>query len=61
MEIINSGKPGLPRNDLIVSGKLQTLQNTMIRTILGFDKKKHVNMEHVRKEISMMSVNQMSV
>ena len=33
----------------------------MIRTILGFDKKKHVNMEHVRKEIKMMSVNQMSV
>ena len=33
----------------------------MIRTILGIDKKKHINMESVRKEISMFSVNQMSI
>ena len=40
---------------------LQTLQNTMIRTVLGFSKKKHVNMAHVRKELKMMSINQMCV
>ena len=40
---------------------LQTLQNTMIRTVLDFSKKKHVNMEHVRNELKMMSINQMCV
>ena len=36
---------------------LQTLQNTMIRTILGIDKKKHINMESIIKEIEMLLVN----
>ena len=34
---------------------------TMIRTVLGFCRKKHVNMEHVRNELKMMSINQMCV
>ena len=46
---------------IISEAIFNSLQNTMIRTIFGFDKKKHVNMEHVRKEKRMMSINQMSV
>ena len=38
---------------------LQTLQNTMIRIIFGYSKKKHINMERLRQKIKMMSVNQM--
>ena len=33
----------------------------MLRIILGIDKKKHINMQHIREKIHMMSVNQMSV
>ena len=33
----------------------------MIRLILGINKKKHVNMQHTREKLKMMSVNQMSV
>ena len=40
---------------------LQMLQNTMIRVIMGLDKKKHINMQHLREEIKMMSINQMSI
>ena len=40
---------------------LQTLQNTMIRMILGLNMKNHINMQHIRKKIQMMSVNQMCV
>ena len=40
---------------------LQTLQNSMIRVILGIKKMSHINMKHVRKKIKMMSVNQMTV
>ena len=47
----------LPNNTIA----LQTLQNNMIRVILGIKKEKHVNMMHVRKKIKMFSVNQMCV
>ena len=40
---------------------LQTLQNTMLRIILGLNKKQHINMEKVRKNVNMFSVNQMSI
>ena len=40
---------------------LQTLQNNMIRVILDLDKKKHINMMHIREKIKMMSVNQISI
>ena len=40
---------------------LQTLQNNMIRIILGLKKNQHINMQHVREKIKMMSVNQMAV
>ena len=33
----------------------------MIRVILGFSKKKHINMQHTREKIKMMSVNQMAI
>ena len=39
---------------------LQSLQNSMIRLILGIDKKKHVNMQHTKEKLKMMSVNQMN-
>ena len=41
--------------------KLQTIQNTMLRTVFGYRKEQHVNMEHVRKKFKIMSVNQMAV
>ena len=40
---------------------LQILQNTMLRIIMGFDLKQHINMKHLREQIKMMSVNQMCV
>ena len=40
---------------------LQTLQNTMLRLILGIKKKEHTNMQRVRERLKMMSVNQMAV
>ena len=40
---------------------LQTLQNTMLRIILGLNIKQQINMQHVREKIRMMSVNQMNV
>ena len=40
---------------------LQTLQNTMLRIILGIDKKEHISMQQIREKISMFSVNQMNV
>ena len=40
---------------------LQTLQNNMLRLILGYKKKNHINMEHVRKKLKMFSVNQMAI
>ena len=40
---------------------LQTLQNTMIRVFFGINKSKHINMQHLREEIKMMSVNQMNI
>ena len=43
------------------ASNLQTLQNRMIRVILGVHKKKHVNMQEVRYQIKMMSVNQMNI
>ena len=47
----------IPKNTAI----LQSLQNNMIRVILGFKRGQHVNMVHVREKLNMMSVNQMSV
>ena len=43
------------------ANSLQILQNTMIRTILGLSKKKHIDMMQVRNEMKMMSVNQICV
>jgi hypothetical protein len=40
---------------------LQTLQNRMIRVILGLKIQNHINMQHVRENIRMMSINQMAV
>ena len=40
---------------------LQTLQNTMLRVVLGLNIKQHINMEHVRQKIKMFSVNQMCI
>ena len=40
---------------------LQTLQNTMLRVILGFNIKQHINMENLRQKIKMFSVNQMCI
>ena len=40
---------------------LQTLQNTMLRLILGIKKKEHTNMQNVRERMKMMSVNQMAI
>ena len=39
---------------------LQTLQNKMIRVIFSINKKKHINMQHLREKMKMMSVNQMN-
>ena len=33
----------------------------MLRLILGVRKKNHINMQHMREEIKMMSVNQMAI
>ena len=43
------------------SAVLQKLQNSMIRVILGLSKKKHINMQHTREKLKMMSINQMAV
>ena len=40
---------------------LQSLQNKMIRIILGCRKEQHVNMQKLRNRIRMMSVNQMNI
>ena len=47
----------LPKNTIA----LQTLQNNMIRVVLGLKCKNHINMQHVREKLKMMSVNQMAV
>ena len=36
---------------------LQTLQNSMIRLIFDLKKKQHINMQHMREKIKMMSIN----
>ena len=41
--------------------KLQVIQNDMLRVLEGHTRKKHINMEALRKRIKMFSVNQMSV
>ena len=41
--------------------ELQVVQNTMIRVIRGLKQADHINMKKVRKQINMLSVNQMSV
>ena len=40
---------------------LQTVQNSMIRVILGLNQAHHVNMRKEREKIKMLSVNQMLV
>ena len=40
---------------------LQTLQNSMLRSIFGLKKKEHNNMQILREKLKMMSVNQMAV
>ena len=41
--------------------ELQVVQNSMIRVIRGLKQADHINMRKVRKQINMLSVNQMSV
>ena len=41
--------------------ELQVVQNSMIRVIRGLKQADHINMKKVRKQINMLSVNQMSV
>ena len=41
--------------------ELQVVQNSMVRVILGLKQADHINMREVRKQINMLSVNQMSV
>ena len=41
--------------------KLQVIQNDMMRLLVGKSRKSYTNMEKVRKELKMMSVNQLSV
>ena len=41
--------------------ELQTLQNNMIRVVLGYKRSQHINMERTRTKINMMSVNQMAI
>ena len=41
--------------------KLQVIQNDMMRLLIGKDRKSHTNMEKLRNELGMMSVNQLSV
>ena len=41
--------------------KLQTLQNSMLRTIYGLPPSQHTNMKKLRLSLKMMSINQMSV
>ena len=43
------------------TSKLQTLQNKMIRVILGININDHVNMQKTRSKIKMYSVNQMCI
>ena len=48
------------RNLSTEARKLQTIQNTMLRMIFGFRMQDMVNMEKLRAEIGMFSVNQMN-
>ena len=41
--------------------KIQVIQNDMMRLLKGKSRKSHTNMEKLRKELKMMSVNQLSV
>ena len=41
--------------------ELLVVQNSMVRVILGLKQADHINMKEVRKQINMLSVNQMSV
>ena len=41
--------------------ELQVVQNSMVRVILGLKQADHINMREVRRQINMLSVNQMSV
>ena len=41
--------------------ELQVVQNSMVRVIRGLKQADHINMKEVRKQINMLSVNQMSV
>merc|ERR1711884_873692 len=41
--------------------KLQVIQNDMMRLLKGKDRKSRTNMEKLRQELRMMSVNQLSV
>ena len=47
----------IPKN----TGVLQILQNNMLRLILGLKKEDHVSMIHTRKNLNMMSVNQICI
>ena len=41
--------------------KLQVIQNDMMRLLAGKSRSSHTNMEKLRKELNMLSVNQLSV
>ena len=52
----------LKRQNLPTSIKdLQSIQNSMIRTILGLKIQNQINMVKLRKEIKMMSINQLII
>ena len=41
--------------------KLQVIQNDMMRLLIGTNRSSHTNMEKLRQQLRMMSVNQLSV
>ena len=41
--------------------KLQVIQNDMMRLLIGTNRSSHTNMENLRQQLRMMSVNQLSV
>ena len=47
----------LPKNTTI----LQTLQNSMVKIVLGLKKQDHINLSVIRAKIKMFSVNQLAL
>ena len=49
------------RKQLADTKQLQVLQNSMLRVVMGLKLEHHTNMEKLREEIKMMSVNQLCI